>query len=87
MQYLRADVTARAYHRGYDDRFRGASRDDAASRRNQVDYVKEVTAVGEDVQAQLRYTPRRETARDEERTRQPAASLAAERQRDVGLSR
>ena len=47
VQYLREDVAARAYYRGRDDHFRGASREDAAGRRQKVDYVKEVTAIGE----------------------------------------
>ena len=38
-EYLREDVTVRAYYRGRDDHFRGASRDDAARRRQHVDYV------------------------------------------------
>ena len=58
VRYLQADVTARACVRGSDDHFRGASRDAAASRRQQVDYVKEVTAIGGDGQAALRYSPR-----------------------------
>ena len=37
VEYLHRDVTARAYHRGWDDHFRGASREDAASRRLRVD--------------------------------------------------
>ena len=59
VEYLREDVIARAYYRGYDDHFRGASRDDAAGRRLRVDYVREATAIGEDDKAALRYAPQR----------------------------
>ena len=37
VRYLQSDVTARAYVRGFDDHFRGSSRDDAADRRLRVD--------------------------------------------------
>ena len=58
-QSLLDDATAKGYLRGYDDRIRGASRADAAVRRHQVRYVKEVTAVDDRAQAELRYAPRR----------------------------
>lgn len=58
VQYLQSDAAARAYARGFDDHFREASPADAAGGRVQVDYVKEVTAIGEDQQAALRYGPR-----------------------------
>ena len=58
-QSLLDDATVNGYLRGYDDRVRGASRVDAAVRRHQVSYVKEVTAVDDRAQAEFRYTPRR----------------------------
>ena len=74
---MQSDVTARAYVRGFDDHFRGAGRgagrDDAASRRLGVDYVREVTAIGEDQQAALRYGPRAGSARAAERSPHAAA--------------
>ena len=63
-QSLLDDATATGYARGYDDRIRGASRADAAVRRHQVSCVKEVTAVDDRAQAELRYVPRRAPARD-----------------------
>ena len=83
VRYVESDVAARAYVRGFDDHFRGASREDAASRRLGVDYVKEVTAVGEDQQAALRYAPRGGSARAAERTPQ----AAGDRDRDTMPSR
>ena len=83
-QYLQSDATARAYARGFDDRFRGASRADAAGRRLKVDYVKEVTAIGEDQQAALRYGPRGGSARAAERSPHAAAG---DRDRDTMPSR
>ena len=82
VEYLREDVTARAYYRGYDDHFRGASRDDAASRRLRVDYVGEVTAIGEDDNVALRYAPRG----DPQRPRAvPVAADAPQADRDAAL--
>ena len=66
-QSLLDDATAKGYLRGYDDRIRGASRADAAVRRHQVSYVKEVTAVDDRAQAELRYAPRRAPGRDPKR--------------------
>ena len=79
VRYVESDVAARAYVRGFDDHFRGASRDDAASRRLGVDYVKEVTAIGENDQATLRYSPRG--------GRFDAARAADDRQRDTAPAR
>ena len=67
-QSLLDDATAKGYLRGYDDRIRGASRADAAVRRHQVSYVKEVTAVDDPAQAELRYAPRCAPARDPKRS-------------------
>ena len=67
-QSLLDDATAKGYLRGYDDRIRGASRADAAVRRHQVSYVKEVTAVDDQAQAELRYPLRGAAARDPERS-------------------
>ena len=83
IEYLQSDAAARAYARGFDDHFRGASPAEAAGRRLQVDYVKEVTAIGEDQQAALRYGPRGGSARAAERT--PHA--AGDRDRDTAPSR
>ena len=87
VEYLQSDVAARAYARGFDDCFRGASRDDAASRRLGVDYVKEVTAIGEDQQAALRYGPRSGSAGGPEHSPRAAAVAAGDRDRDTGPSR
>ncbi len=86
-EYLREDVAARAYARGRDDHFRGASREDAAGRRLQVDYVKEVTSIGENDLAKLRYTPRRPRAGGQERSPRavPAAADAPQAGRDPVL--
>ena len=67
-QSLLDDATAKGYLRGYDDRIRGASRADAAVRRHHVSYVKEVTAVDDRAQTELRYPPRRAAARDPKRS-------------------
>ncbi|MYH30719.1 MAG: DUF1738 domain-containing protein [Acidobacteria bacterium] len=83
VEYLQSDAAAKAYARGFDDRFRGASRDAAAARRLQVDYVKEVTAIGEDQQAALRYGPRGSSARAAERS----PHVAGDRDRDTAPSR
>ena len=86
-EHLREDVAARAYHRGRDDHFRGASREDAAGRRLQVDYVKEVTSIGENDLATLRYAPRRGRAGGPERSPRavPAAADAPQAGRDPVL--
>ncbi|MYN64940.1 MAG: DUF1738 domain-containing protein [Acidobacteria bacterium] len=84
-EYLRSDAAARAYVRGFDDRLRGASRADAAGRRLGVDYVREVTAIGEDQQAALRYCPPPGSAGAPERS--PRAAAAGDRDRDAGPSR
>ena len=86
VEYLQSDAAARAYARGFDDHFRGASPADAAGRRLQVDYVKEVTAIGEDQQAALRYGPRGSSARAAERS-PLAAAAAGDRDRDTAPSR
>ena len=80
-------MAARAYVRGFDDRFGGASRDDAAGRRLGVDYVREVTVIGEDQQAALRYGPRRASAAAPDRSPRAAAAVAADRGRETGPSR
>ena len=67
-QSLLDDATAKGYLRGYDDRIRGASRADVAVRRHQVSYVKEVTAVDDRAQAELRYAPQRAPARHPKRS-------------------
>ena len=66
-QSLLDDARAKGYLRGYDDQIRGASRADAAVRRHQVSYVKEVTAVDDRARAELRYAPRRVAARGPKR--------------------
>ena len=66
-QSLLDDATAKGYLRGYDDRIRGASCADAAVRQHQVSYVKEVTAVDDRAQAELRYAPRLAAARGPKR--------------------
>ena len=87
VEYLREDVTARAYRRGFDDHVRGASREDAADRRLQVDYVKEVAAIGENERAELRYAPRRERAGDPPRSPRavPVAADASHLEHDAAL--
>ena len=93
VQYLQSDVAARAYARGFDDHFRGASRNDAAGRRLRVDYVKVVTAVGENDRAALRYAPPRPSATERSPRAVPAAADASpadrvgDRHRDTGPSR
>ena len=87
VEYLRSDAAARAYARGFDDHFRGASPAEAAGRRLQVDYVKEVTAIGEDQQAALRYGGRGSSARAAERSPHAAAAAAGDRDRDTAPSR
>ena len=57
-EHLLEDAAARGYLRGYDDRTRGAGSEEAAVPRNEVDYVREATAIGERAQAALRYAPR-----------------------------
>ena len=81
-QHLLEDAAARGYLRGYDDRTRGAGPEEAAARRNEVDYVREATAVGERAQAALRYAPR---AGAPARTAAEARERAPER--EVGPSR
>ena len=87
VRYLQSDAAARAYVRGFDDHFRGASRDDAGSRRLGVDYVKEMTAIGENNQAALRYSPRRGRAADPHRPPRavPAAPDASRADHDAAL--
>ena len=80
-QSLLDDATAKGYLRGYDDRIRGASRADAAVRRHQVSYVKEVTAVDDRAQAELRYAPRRVVPAP--RAASPVARCVATRPRAV----
>ena len=87
VEYLQSDAAARAYTRGFDDHFRGASREDAGRRRLQVDYVEEVTAIGEDRQAALRYGPRGGSARAAERSPHAAAAAVGDRDRDTMPSR
>ena len=79
---LQSDVGARAYVRGFDDRFRGG-RDDAASRRLGVDYIEEVTAIGEDQEPALRHG----SAADPNCSPRAAATAAADRDRETGPSR
>ena len=94
-QSLLDDATAKGYLRGYDDRLRGASRADAAVRRHQVSYVKEVTSVDDRARAELRYAPRATSAverdtppRGRGRSSQVLNRAAmGDRQRDVGRSR
>lgn len=62
VEYLRGDVTGRAYRRGFDDHVLGASPEDAADCRLRVDYVKEVTAIGGNEVDELRCLPCRSTA-------------------------
>ena len=83
---MQSDVTARAYVRGFDD-FRGASREAAASRRQQVDHVREVTSIGENDLAKLRYTPRSGSAADPDRSPRAAAAVPADRERETAPSR
>ena len=66
-QSLLDAARAKGYLRGYDDQIRGASCADAAVRRHQVSYVKEVTAVDDRAQAELRYARRRVAARGPKR--------------------
>ena len=73
---------ARAYVRGFDDRFRGG-RDDAASRRLGVDYIEEVTAIGEDQEPALRHG----RAADPNCSPRAAATAAADRDRETVPSR
>ena len=84
-QSLLDDATAKGYRRGYNDRIRGTSRADAAVRRHQVSYVKEVTSVDDRAQAELRYAPRRATARDPKRSPRavPAPRAASPVERDA----
>ena len=85
MEYLRGDVTARAYRGGFDDHVRGASREDGRERRLRVDYVKEVTAIGENEQAELGYGLRRERAGEPRRTLRgvPVAADASQPEHDA----
>ena len=87
VQSLLDDATAKGYLRGYDDRIRGASRADAAVRRHQVSYVKEVTAVDDRAQAELRYAPRPAPARDPKRSPRvvPSARAASPVERGAAL--
>ena len=86
-QSLLDDAMAKGYVRGYDDRIRGASRVDAALRRHQVSYVKEVTAVDDRAQAELRYAPRGAPAREPKRSPRvvPAPRGASPVERDAPL--
>lgn len=72
----------RAYVRGFDDRFRGG-RDDAASRRLGVDYIEEVTAIGEDQEPAKRHG----SAADPNCSPRAAATAVADRDRETGPSR
>ena len=84
VEYLHRD--ARPCHRGWDDHFRGVSREDAASRRLRVDYVREVTAIGEDRRAALRCGPRRGRTGDPQRPRAvPAAADSPQADRGAAL--
>ena len=86
-QSLLDDATAKGYLRGYDDRIRGASRADAAVRRRQVSYVKEVTAVDDQAQVELRYAPGRMVARGPKRSPRviPGARAASPAEEDAPL--
>ena len=86
-QSLLDDATAKGYLRGYDDSIRGASRADAAVRRHQVSYVKEVTAVDGGAQAELHYAPRRAPAQDPKRSPRavPVPRAASPVERDAPL--
>ena len=87
VEYLRSDVATRAYVRGFDDHVRGASRADADRRRLQVDYVREVTAIGEDRQGALRFGTRGASVRAAERSPHAVAASAGDRDRDSAPSR
>ena len=86
-QSLLDDATAKGHLRGYDDRIRGASRVDAAVRRHQVSYVKEVTVVDDGAQAELRYVARRAPAGDPKQSSRvvPARRAASPAERDAPL--
>ena len=80
-QGARSDATAKGYLRGYDDRIRGATRADAAVRRHQVSYVKEVTAVDDLARSEAAATrslrlARRITGRGRRAATRPRAVVA-----------
>ncbi len=81
-EYLQSDAAARVYVRGFDDHFRGASREDAGGWGWTTS--KEVTSIGENDLAKLRYTPRGRSA-DPDRSPRAAAAVAADR--ETGPSR